>query len=187
VIRGLIRLGLVGASVGYAVDRLLGETAKSQGPEPIRSMVVVDAPIARVWAILADIEGQTRWMHDMKAVRILTDGPVGVGTIGEADVRIFGIRVTDPVTITEFQPPTRFALTHDGTFKGGGVFDLEAGADGTTTIVRWEETLIAPLLPHLGAAVGSPILSAIFQADLERLRDLVEAETTEPGASPEPA
>jgi uncharacterized protein YndB with AHSA1/START domain len=180
VIRGLLRLGLVGATVGYAVDRLIGETSTSGGPEPIRSMVVIDAPIERVWAVLADIEGQTRWMHDMKAVRILTDGPIGVGTIGEADVRIFGIGVTDPVTITEFQPPTRFALTHDGMFKGGGVFDLEAGADGTTTIVRWEETLIPPVLPNLGAVVGGPILASIFQADLERLRDLVEGETTDP-------
>ena len=185
MIRGLIRLGLMGAGIGYALDRLLAETDKGAGPSAIHSMVVIDAPIERVWAVLADIDGQTRWMHDMKAVRILTDGPVGVGTIGEADVRIFGISVTDPVTITEFQPPTRFALTHDGTFKGGGVFELEPGADGTTTIVRWDETLIPPVLPHLGAAVGSPILSAIFQADLERLRDLVEAETAQPAETAE--
>ena len=178
MIRGLIRLVLLGAGIGYAVDRLLAAIAGPDGPEAIHSMVVINAPIERVWAVLADIEGQTRWMHDMKAVRILSDGPVGVGTIGEADVRIFGIGVTDPVTITEFQPPTRFALTHDGTFKGGGVFELESGADTMTTIVRWDETLIPPVLPHLGAAVGSPILAAIFQADMERLRDLVEAETT---------
>jgi len=183
VIRGLIRLGIVGASIGYAVDRLLAETGKGAGPQAIHSMVVVDAPIERVWAVLADIEGQTRWMHDMKAVRILTDGPVGVGTVGEADVRIFGIGVTDPVTITEFQPPTRFALTHDGTFKGGGVFELESGVDGTTTIVRWDETLIPPVLPHLGAAIGSPVLSSIFQADLERLRALVETGSAETGST----
>lgn len=183
MIRGLLRLGIVGASIGYAVDRLIAETSTADGPEPIRSMVVVDAPIERVWAVLADIEGQPRWMHDMKSVRMLTDGPLAVGSIGEAQVRMFGIRVTDPVTITEFQPPTRFALTHDGTFKGGGVFELEAGADGTTTIVRWEETLIPPILPHLGALAGAPIMGAIFQADLERLRDLVEAEGADGTAS----
>ena len=42
----------------------------------------------------------------MKAVRLPTPPPIGVGTRGEADVRIFGIAVTDPVTITEFEPPT---------------------------------------------------------------------------------
>ncbi len=178
MIRGVIRLGMIGAGIGYAVDRLLAETAKGDQPDPIRSMVVIDAPIQRVWDVLADIEGQPRWMHDMKSVRLDGDGSVGVGTTGEAVVRIFGVAVTDPVTITEFEPPTRFALTHDGTFKGGGAFDLEAGADGTTTIVRWDETIIPPVLPHLGALVGTPVLASIFQADLERLRDLVES--TEP-------
>jgi hypothetical protein len=116
----------------------------------------------------------------MKSVRLDGDGSVGVGTTGEAVVRILGVAVADPVTITEFEPPTRFALTHDGTFKGGGVFELEAGADGSTTIVRWDETIIPPVLPHLGAMMGTPVLASIFQADLERLRDLVEGETTDP-------
>ena len=66
-------------------------------------------------------------------------------------------------------------------FEGGGVFELEAGADGTTTIVRWDETIIPPVLPHLGAMVGTPVLASIFQADLERLRDLVKS--TEPDAA----
>ena len=180
MIRGLIRLGLVGAGISYAVDRLLAESAKGATPDPIRSMVVIDAPIQRVWDVLVDIEGQPRWMHDMKDVLIHGDGPVGVGTTAEATVRIFGVTVTDPVTITEFQPPNRFALTHDGTFKGGGAFDLEAGADGTTTIVRWDETLIPPVLPHLGAMVGTPVLASIFQADLERLRDVVEGGASNP-------
>ena len=69
----------------------------------------------------------------------------------------------------------RFAIRHEGTFTGGGVITLEPGADGTTTIVRWDETLVAPVLPHLGAVVAAPVFGAIFQADLVRLRDLVES------------
>jgi hypothetical protein len=92
----------------------------------------------------------------------------------EADVRIFGITVTDPVTITEFEPPHRYAISHDGTFKGRGTITLESGADATTTIVRWDELLIPPVLPHLGALVMAPALGAIFQADLVRFKELVE-------------
>ena len=69
---------------------------------------------------------------------------------------MFGITVTDPVTITEFEPPHRYAISHDGTFKGHGLITLEAGADGTTTIVRWDEVLIPPVLAHLGALVDDP-------------------------------
>jgi uncharacterized membrane protein len=174
VIRGMVRLAVVGAGIGYALDRILAEQSKGGEPEPIRSMIVVDAPIEQVWEVLADVERQADWMAEMKAIRILTPGPVGVGMVAEADVRIFGITVTDPVTITEFDPPRRYAISHDGTFKGRGVITLESGADGTTTIVRWEELLVPPVLPHLGALVMTPALGAIFQADLARFKELVE-------------
>ena len=58
---------------------------------------------------------------------------------------------------------------------GGGLGVSVLGAGGTTTIVRWEERLIPPFLPQLGALVQRPILGAIFQGDLERLRGLVES------------
>jgi uncharacterized membrane protein len=175
VIGGLLRLGLVAVVIGWLVDTALRRRADGASPGPFRSLAVIDAPIERVWAELADIEGQPRWMHEMKSVRMLTPPPVGVGSRGVATVRIFGLGVTDPVEITEFAPPTRFAIRHDGTFTGGGAITLEPGADRTTTIVRWDETLIAPALPHLWAALAAPVMEGIFQADLLRFRDLVEA------------
>jgi uncharacterized membrane protein len=173
--RGIIRLGLLGVGAGIVADQVLRHKADGEPPAPIESLVVIDAPIERVWAVVADIEGQPRWMLEMKSVRLLTTGPVGVGTRGEATVRILGLSTTDPVTITEFEPPTTFAVRHEGAYTGGGVITLEAGVDGTTTIVRWTETLVGPVFPYLGAIVQRPILGAIFQADLQRLRELVES------------
>ena len=119
-------------------------------------------------------------MRDMKAVRVLTAGPVGVGTVAEADIRIFGMEVLDPITITAFEPPRRFAIRHEGRFSGEGVIELESGVDGSATIVRWDETIVPPYLPHLGALLLAPILGGIFQADLARLRALVESDPTAP-------
>jgi uncharacterized protein YndB with AHSA1/START domain len=178
MIRGALRLALVGAGIGYALDRILSNHSAGADPDPIESMIVIDAPIERVWAEVAAIEGQPRWMHDMKSVRVVTPGWVTVGTEAVAEVRIFGISVNDPIRITEFEPPHRFAISHEGSFKGRGLITLESGADGTTTIVRWEERLIPPLLPHLGALVMSPTLGSIFQADLVRLKELVETGST---------
>jgi len=175
VIRGAIRLALVGAGISYALGRILKEQAQGAEPEPIESMIVIDARIERVWEVVADVAGQPRWMTDMKAVRLGSADPVGVGTSGVADVRILGLSVADPVTVTEFDPPHRFAIRHEGTFKGHGLITLEAGADGTTTIVRWEELLIPPVLPHLAALAMTPTLAGVFQADLVRLKELVEA------------
>ncbi len=175
MIRRAVRAALAGAVSAWIADRWLARRADGAPPRPIESSVVVDAPIERVWQVLADIEGQPRWMADMKAVRIDGAGDVGVGTRAEADVRIFGLQVLDPITITAFDPPRHFAIRHEGRFTGHGDIRLDPGPDGGTTIVRWSETIVPPWLPHLGAFVLAAVLGRVFRADLERLRELVEA------------
>ena len=175
MIRGLLRLGILGTVAAVVTDRILTARAGDTIDQLISSLVVVDAPIERVWAVMADIEGQPRWMADMKSVRMLTSPPVGVGTRAVSTIRMMGVAVQDPVTITEFEPPRRLSLRHEGAWNGGGTIALEPGADGTTTIVRWDERLIPPLLPSLGAVVQRPLFASVFQRDLERLKDLVES------------
>ena len=171
----LVVLGLLlVATAALALDRWLGTRRGSNPPLAMDMLAVVDAPIEDTWAVVADVERQPEWMHDMKRVTIETPGPVREGTRAEATVRILGIAVRDPVEIAELQPPHRFAVRHDGLFTGDGVITLEAGADGTTTIVRWRETLVPPILPELGAHVQAPVLTRVFQDDLHRLKRLVE-------------
>jgi uncharacterized protein YndB with AHSA1/START domain len=177
MIRFLIRFAIVGSGVGWIAERYLASRAAGRPPEPILATLVVHAPIERVWDVLTDIEGQPRWMDDMKAVRILTPPPTGVGTKAEGDIRIFGIEVLDPITITAFDRPRRFAVRHEGAFTGTGVIELEPSADGPggpATTARWTETIVPPLFPHLGALVMAPILRSIFQRDLGNLRRLIE-------------
>ena len=174
MIRRAVRLALAGATTAWMVDRVLAGRADGPTPAAIETSVVVDASIERVWQALADVERQPRWMHDLKAVRIDGHGAIGVGTRAEADVRIFGMQALDPITITAFEPPCHFAIRHEGRFSGEGDIRLEPGVDGSTTIVRWSETLIPPWLPHLASRALAPILRRVFQADLDRLRNLVE-------------
>ncbi len=174
MIGAVVRLTVLAAVVAWVADSILRRRAGGP-PPPVRVLAVIDAPVERVWDVLVDVEGQPRWMHDMKSVRMDQAGPVALGSRGEATVRMFGVSVTDPVTISVLEPPTRFGVSHEGLFAGAGIFDLEPGADGTTTIVRWEETLAPPVLPHLGAALTAPVFQYVFQADAHRLKRHVEA------------
>jgi uncharacterized protein YndB with AHSA1/START domain len=168
-------LGLVAAVLGAIVGELAARRLRGgRPPEPMRMLVVVDAPIDAVWAAVADVPFQVEWMSEMRELVLDPPGRAHVGQRGRATVSVMGISVIDPVEVVEVSPPSRYAIRHLGLFKGGGVITLEAGADGTTTIVRWEETLAPPILPHLGALLQAPILRNVFQKDLERLKELVE-------------
>jgi hypothetical protein len=174
MLRRLLVLAVASTLGAWLADRWLAGRRGNEPLPPIEMLAVVDAPIEAVWAVVADVPRQLEWMRDMKSLRIDTPGTIGVGTRAEATVRVLGIPVSDPVVIVEFEPPTRYAIRHLGAFEGDGLFTLEPGADGTTTIVRWEERLEPPVLPDLGSLLQAPILRAVFQADLERMKRLVE-------------
>jgi hypothetical protein len=179
-LRTIVALGLAGAGATFAVDRWIGSlVARGEGPDPVMKMAItIRAPIDEVWDIVSDIERQPLWMEEMKAVRLRSPGPVGVGTRGEADVRIFLVGIVDPVEVDVYDPPFRFGIRHVGTFTGEGRITLEA-IDARRTLVRWDERLVPPVFPHLGQLVQKPIMGAIFQADLERLREIVESQHAE--------
>jgi hypothetical protein len=174
VIGASIRAAIVVAVAAAAIDRILGRLAPEAAARPIESFVVIEAPIGDVWSELANIEKQPLWMTDLKAVRLLTPPPVGLGTRADGTVRILGVPIHDPVTVTAFEPPIRFGIRHDGRFSGDGMISLEAGVDGRSTIVRWRERLVPPLLPYVGALLQWPVLREVLQADLHRLRRLFE-------------
>jgi uncharacterized protein YndB with AHSA1/START domain len=178
--RAFLGLGLAGLAGAFVVDRWIGSLiARGEAIDPVMKMAItIRAPIDEVWDVVADIERQPLWMEEMKSVRMTSPGPVGVGSRGEADVRIFMIGVVDPVEVDVYDPPTRFGIRHVGTFTGEGRITLEP-IDGGRTLVRWDERLVPPIFPNLGQLVQKPILGGIFQGDLERLKEIVESQHAE--------
>jgi uncharacterized membrane protein len=169
----LARLALLTGLAAWIADRWLRDRSMDAAPIPIRTSVEIAAPIDRVWAILADIGRQPEWMHDLRSVRLTTPPPVGAGTRAVGRVQVFGLGVEDPVEITAFDAPHHFAIRHEGLFTGSGDIRLATEPDGMTS-VTWDESLISPLLPHLGALLLALVFRPIFQKDLERLAGLAE-------------
>ena len=156
------------------IDRLLARlvaTGRLQRPE-IRISIDVPTPIDTTWELLAAIDRQPEWMHEMKRVEMLTPPPVGVGSRGRATVRIFGIGTTDEVVITRYEPPRAFGIDHIGRFAGEGLIELTA-IDHQRTRVDWMEYLRPPIFGTLGAFMQRPLLAAVFRSDLRTLRTLL--------------
>ena len=192
MIRRMVVAALGSVAGAVFLDRWLGGLAVDADGRPvrvpIRTRIEIDAPITVVWTRLTDVATQPEWMTEMRHVRLTTDGPVGVGTQAEADIRILGIQVGDPVEVTEFSAPHRFAIRHEGRFSGHGLITLDTLDGGRRTRLEWAETLVPPILPNLGGLVQGPILQRVFQADLERLKALIEADRGGPltGRAAEP-
>jgi uncharacterized protein YndB with AHSA1/START domain len=174
---GLFALLLVGAAILVALLELLLARAVQRGaierPE-IRMSITINAPIARVWEIAADVQRQPEWMHEMKRVEMITSGALRVGSRGRATVRIFGISTTDDVVITQLEPPNAFGIRHEGRFTGEGLLLFSATPAGGT-LINWTEYLRPPIFATIGGFVQRPILGAIFRSDLRHLKRLVEA------------
>lgn len=170
----LVRLAAVAGIGTWLAERRLAVRAGGAGPEPIRTTVDIDAPPDDVWAVLADIEAQPDWMHDLIDVDILGPLPVGVGTRALGRVRALGIEIEDPIEISAFDAPSHFGLRHVGLVRGHGDIRLEPLRDGGATRVTWDEVLAPPVLPHLGARAIAFVFGPIFEADLARLKTLVE-------------
>lgn len=167
---------LAGAAALGAIDALLRVAGGRFDPrQVIRTTIEVEAPIDHVWAVVADLPGQPRWMHDLKQVWILTPGPVGRGTRAVGRVRMFGIGVDDPIEVTAWEPPVRFGLRHAGRFEGSGEIRLTS-LDPARTRVEWDEVLVAPVLPGLAGLLARPLFGRIFATDLRRLGELAEAD-----------
>lgn len=177
-----------------------GRTCEHRGVPVVHRHIRIEAPIERVWEILADVPGQPRWMRDLVRVRMVGEGPLGVGSRAIGYVQMFGFRQSDPIEVTAFEPPSRYAVEHLGAFRGSGEFRLLSLEGGRATHVWWREELrptpaALPATTHLfripvaGARLEAlagrslrlidplfrPVFELVFRADLRRLRRLAEA------------
>ena len=140
----------------------------------IRVTTAMAAAPERVWAEVADIESQPRWMQDAVAIRFSSAQRSGVGTAFECDTRVGPLRLVDRMEITDWDPPRALGIRHVGIVTGRGRFLLEPTDGGTR--FTWEEELTFPwwLGAGAGGRLAAPVLAAVWRRSLHALKSLVE-------------
>jgi hypothetical protein len=131
---------------------------------------LVPAPVGAVWDDVRDISSHTEWMHDAVAIRFTSPGRSGVGTTFDCDTRVGPFRLTDRMEVTEWDEGAAIGIHHVGAVTGTGRFTLEAAGPEATRFT-WTERLVFPwwMGGRLGAAVGAPVLRAIWRRNLRGL------------------
>ncbi len=140
--------------------------------------VVVDAPVEAVWAAVVDWERQDEWMLGTR-VRVVGGRSEGMGARLEAVTGVGPLAVTDPMVVTEWEPPNRCVVRHTGpVVRGIGVFEVLALPHGRSRFV-WTEELDLPLglLGRAGWSLVRPAMVAGVRTSLRRLARRVEGGT----------
>ena len=142
----------------------------------VQASTVIDAPRARLWAMLVDWEGQASWVVDVPEVRVIGDLRAGAGVRLAAPTRVFGVRLfTDLLEVTEWEPPSRLGVEHRRFVRSGGIWELAPEGDRTRFTWVEEVGLPIPLLGELALAVYRPLLRRMMSRSLERFRRLAES------------
>jgi uncharacterized protein YndB with AHSA1/START domain len=96
--------------------------------------VVLDKPIEDVWRFLTDPDRDTNWRRPhVLSSRMLTDGPLAVGSRFETVNRFWGKKEKVVTEITAMDPPRLLAWkqVNSGTFVTDGSYRLEPANGGT--------------------------------------------------------
>lgn len=137
---------------------------------------LIDAPLERVWRLLADWEGSEAWMVDATTVRVLGERREGPGTRVEAVTKMAGIPVKDVMTVRRWEPPRLILVEHRGwPIRGIAWFEL-LDAGGRVRF-DWVEELDPPLGPlgELGGLLLRRPIERVLARSARKLKGLAEA------------
>ena len=138
--------------------------------------ITIDAPPDVTWRAVEPIEHHVDWMAEAETIRFTSTRTRGVGTTFDCVTKVGPIRMTDRMTITEWEPGGMMGIEHTGVVTGRGRFTLRRRRGGRTRFT-WKERLTFPW--WMGGAVGAfaakPVLRAIWRRNLRRLKAIVEA------------
>lgn len=142
----------------------------------IRVGITIDASTDDTWRIVEPIEHHVDWMADADTIRFTGKQTRGVGTTFDCLTRVGPLRLTDRMTITEWEPGRMMGIEHRGVVTGRGRFVLRRRLGGRTRFT-WNERLTFPwwLGGKVGGILAKPVLRAIWRRNLRRLKAIVEA------------
>jgi hypothetical protein len=141
----------------------------------IRVGVTIAARPATVWKVIEPIERHVDWMHDARSISFVGRQTRGVGTTFDCKTRIGPFRLTDRMTVTQWEPERSMGIEHRGLVTGRGRFTLQ-GRSADRTRFTWTERLRFPwwLGGPVGALAAKPVLRRVWRRNLRTLAALVE-------------
>jgi uncharacterized protein YndB with AHSA1/START domain len=136
----------------------------------------IDRPVERVFEYVSTPENDPTWVPASLRHEKISPGPMRVGSITEEDVGFLGRRMRYAWEVTQYEPPTAFALRSvSGLLPASIRLLLESLAGGGTEI-----TLVADVQLRGAYKPMGPMMRWVaqrqFDTQLRTLKNLLESE-----------
>ena len=136
--------------------------------------LVINCPVDKVFAYLADIPRGTEWQSELVEVQLTSSGPVGVGTTIREVRRFLGQNLETAFTITEYEPDCRLGFeSTSGLIPMRAFYSLEGTGDGAKVTLAVEAELTGVFKMTEPLVVNSA--KRQMDADIARLKEILEA------------
>lgn len=140
----------------------------------VEQSIVINRPLAEVFAFAADPANDSRWNEPIIATRLLTAGPVGAGAVFQHTVCFLGRRFETTVEVTAYEPNARACVrTIGGPLRSTGCRLFEAAGEGATRLTITVSGEAVGLF-RLAAALAAPAVERQLAHAVARLKALLE-------------
>ena len=137
----------------------------------VERSTVLPCPPEEAWAVLVDWEHQRDWMLDADRVEVVSERRSGAGVRLAVRTRVLGAATfTEPIDVVGWEPPRCLVVRHGGPVAGVGTWSLERRSGGTRFTWAEDVTIRVPVLGPIAAACYRPVLGALMDRSLRRLR-----------------
>jgi carbon monoxide dehydrogenase subunit G len=135
--------------------------------------VLINRPLAEVFAILSNLENNMRWRTGMIAAEKTSTGPIGVGTTYRMINSFFGRRIEGKAVVTEYELNRKYATVN----KSGLPIETKRTFEPINGNTRVTFTVRAELGGFFDFA--TPVFEIIgkrrLKSDAAKAKELIEA------------
>ncbi len=145
----------------------------------IERSIVINRPIEEVFDVATCLRRCVVWRSALLASTKTSEGPVGVGTTFDQDVRGLGKTYTNTAVITAYEPSRLFAYervsgSNDSDYKARFVFEPEG--EGTRFNVQVEGQPPSGWMRILPQALLQNFVGNSIGREMEMLKEMLENE-----------
>jgi uncharacterized membrane protein len=141
----------------------------------INYSVVIDRPLAEVFAYVIDIENMPVWSSEVEKAWKTSEGPMGKGTTFSSTAKVLGRQIENTIEVTDYEPNSKWSLKPtSGPVSGEIEYHFEPVASGTKFSVALDAD--AGGFFKLGEPIVNRMLQRQYETNGATLKDLLESE-----------